>query len=77
MAVEIISRGIKGQEPLIPPEYEGLQLPVRDLLLALDYAVELFAAKVSREHGAGLRKTAARMRRGILSVCAGRTLIQL
>ena len=36
VAVEILCRGIKGIEPLIPPWAEGVEMPISDIALAFE-----------------------------------------
>jgi hypothetical protein len=37
VAIELVRRRLKGITPLVPPELDGLSLPISDLLQVLDY----------------------------------------
>jgi hypothetical protein len=54
--VPTLERGLKGIEPLIPPWYDGLELPVTDLVDVLDWILPRYAEKMKSEHGKGLLK---------------------
>src|SRR5262249_25332688 len=43
VAVEIVERGLRGTEPLIPPWYDGLELPLADLCAVLDWLLPRYA----------------------------------
>jgi hypothetical protein len=51
VAVELVQRGLRGTEPIIPPEYNGLDLPLTDLLAVFDYATWQFAQVMSPKPG--------------------------
>jgi hypothetical protein len=47
VAIELVRRGLKGITPLVPPELDGLSLPIGDLLQGLDYVPPKFAARMT------------------------------
>jgi hypothetical protein len=61
----------------VPPEYEGLVLPLVDFLQVFDYAIERFACAMSIEHGKSLRQTAGQAPKQFVKAAGRATLIQL
>jgi hypothetical protein len=47
VAIELVRRGLKSITPLVPPELDGLSLPIGDLLQVLDYVPPKFAARMT------------------------------
>jgi hypothetical protein len=47
-------RGLKGIEPLIPPRYDGLELPLTDLTAVFDWLLPQFANGFSNRSSDGL-----------------------
>jgi hypothetical protein len=77
IAIEIVARGLRGITPLIPPEFDGLQMSISDLVETLDYILPKFAARMSKHHGDALLREGAVWRPKLLALgdCDG--LIEL
>jgi hypothetical protein len=64
-------------DALVAPEYEGHQLPVRDLLMALDWIIPQVCAKDAQEAWLELLKEAAGCRRGSSPLLIGLPHLEL
>jgi hypothetical protein len=51
VAIELVRRGLKGITPLVPPELDGLSLPIGDLLQGLDYVPSEVRGSNDSRHG--------------------------
>jgi hypothetical protein len=76
IAVDWLSRLMRGIEPAIPPQAKGLLLPVNDLQEVNDALTELVCARLKPAQARDLRREAAKMRREFMAEFGG-GLIQL
>lgn len=72
MAVEIVTRGLKGLEPVVPEWAGGLELPLADLVAVVDYVVGWYGKR-----GVKLALEAKQMRIGLAKLADSQGLLHL
>jgi hypothetical protein len=72
LAIEIIERGLRGREPIVPEWMGGIELPLPDMLEVIDYVVSLYL-----RHRIDLRREAKALRQFWASIADSEGLIRL
>jgi hypothetical protein len=73
VALEIVTRGLKGREPIVPEWASGLSLPLADLVAVLDHVVQLYEVRGVK----GLAAEVNRMRIGLAKLANSAGLLHL
>lgn len=73
VALEIVTRGLKGVKPIVPEWASGLELPLADLVAVLDHVAQLYEVRGLK----GLAAEVTRMRVGLAKLADSAGLLHL